>query len=168
MPTSHSDIGFEPLAQRHRAEILAYLYRLLGDAHDAEDACQEALLRAYRAFPRLAPESNGRAWLYKIATRTALNMLKRRNRSEARHVDIDLERLSAIETDFDQRERLRAVAGAVEALPPKQRAALMQRQFQGLSYAEIAQTLDCSEAAARANVYQALKKLREALPEEVE
>jgi RNA polymerase sigma-70 factor (ECF subfamily) len=168
MSSSQSDNNFEQLAERHRPEILAYLKRVLGDRHDAEDACQEALLRAYRAFPRLAPESNGRAWLYKIATHSAFNLLKRRRRRDASNADVDLERLPARDTDFEQRERLRAVSRAVETLPPKQRAALMQRQFQALSYAEIAEALGCSEAAARANVYQALRKIRQALPEETE
>lgn len=152
---------FEQLVERHHAEILAYLNRLLGDAHDAEDACQEALLRAYRAYERVAPDSNLRAWLYKIATHTAFNALKRRKRDEARRVDVDLDRLPAhAAAALDHRDQMRAIAQAVNALPPKQRAALMQRQFQGLGYGEIAEALGCSEAAARANVYQALKRLR--------
>ena len=156
---------FEQLAEARRAEILGYLMRLLGDPHDAEDACQEALLRAYRAFAHLPAEANTRAWLYKIATNTAFNVLKRRKRERERSVDMDLDRLAS-EAGVDQRDDLRAVAHAVEALPPKQRAALMQRQFQGLSYAEIAGALGCSETSARANVHQALKKLREALKDE--
>src|SRR5438132_114264 len=63
----------------------------------------------------------------------------------------------------ERREELRAMKRAVEALPPRQRAALMLRQFQGLGYAEIAASLGGNEVAARANVYQALKKLRAAL-----
>ena len=155
--------SFDQLAERYRPEILAYLVRLLGDPHDAEDVCQEALLRAYRAFDRLAPDSNVRAWLYKIATRTALNAVKQRRRGANRSVDIDLDTLPSDSTILDRREQLRAVARAVNDLPPKQRAALMLRQFQGLSYAEIAASLACSEAAARANVYQAIRRLREVL-----
>jgi RNA polymerase sigma-70 factor (ECF subfamily) len=156
--------SFDRLVERHRREILAYLTRLLHDAHDAEDASQETWLRAYRAYPRLAPDSNARAWLYKIATHTAFNALKRRTRERARTEEVDLDTLAShSDTTFERREQERAVARAVEALPPKQRAALVQRQFQGLGYAEIAAALGCSEAAARANVYQALKRLRAAL-----
>ena len=157
-------ILFDDLAERHRPEILAYLTRLLGDAHDAEDACQETLLRAYRAFGRLAPHSNARAWLYKIATNTAFNALKRRKRHAARTVDMDPDTLSPDSAaSIEQREQLRAVVRAVNALPPKQRAALMMRQFQGLRYEEIAASLGGSQASARANVYQAIHKLREML-----
>jgi RNA polymerase sigma-70 factor (ECF subfamily) len=156
--------NFDRVVERHRAELLHYLVRLLGDAGDAEDALQESLLRAYRGRGRLRPDSNERAWLYKIATRTAFNALKRRKRAAAWMADVDLDTLSTNSADaLDRREQLRAVAHAVEALPSKQRAALMMRQFQGLSYAEIAETLGCSPAAARANVYQAVRRLRASL-----
>jgi RNA polymerase sigma-70 factor (ECF subfamily) len=162
-----TDDLFDQLIENHRNEIVGYLTRMLGDVQDAEDAYQDALLRAYRAHKRLRPDSNVRAWMYKIATRVALNALKRRRRERSRITDMDLDTLSADSTlTLEQREQLRSVARAVEALPPKQRAALMQRQFQGLSYAEVAQSLGGSEAAARANVYQALRKLKLALKDE--
>lgn len=155
--------SFEEIARRHRPEILAYLGRLLGE-QDAQDACQDALLRAYRAFPRLTPDSNARAWLYKIATNTAFTALNGRSRRHRRLAEIDLDTLPArAGATPEQRERVRAVASAVQALPPKQRAALVQRQFEGLSYAEIGVALGCSAVSARANVYQALKRLRAAL-----
>lgn len=161
---THSPDSFDRLVEQYRPELLAYLTRLLGDAQDAEDVCQDALLRAYRAFDRLKPNSNPRAWLYKIATNTAFNAMKRRKRRETHHVDIDLERLpSDVNATHEQREQMRAVVRAVEALPPRQRAALMLRQFHGMRYAEIAASTGGSEASARANVYQAIKKLRETL-----
>ena len=161
---AHSPESFDQIAERYRPDLLAYLTRMLGDAHDAEDACQDALLRAHRAFGRLLAGSNTRAWLYKIATNTALNALKRRKRQEANQVDVDLERIpDGADASLEQREQLRAVARAVEDLPPKQRAALMMRRFQGLGYAEIAAALGGSEASARANVYQAIRQLRRML-----
>ncbi len=152
------------LVERHRGELLAYLVRLLGDRHEAEDACQEALLRAHRAFARLAPDSNSRAWLYRIATNTALTAARRRSRLGTRTADVDCDTLPAgTPVSTDHREQLRAVARAVGELPPRQRAALMLRRFQGLGYAEVAAALGGNEAAARANVYQAVRKLRAAL-----
>jgi len=157
----HSPTAFDQLVERHRPELLAYLVRLLDDAQDAEDACQDAWLHAYRAFHRLKPGSNVRAWLYKIATNTALNALKRRRRSATHLADVeDMDRLSATPVSFERRDQMQAVAHAVEALPRKQRAALMMRQFQNLGYAEIAAALGGSEESARANVYQAMRKLR--------
>ena len=159
-----SRLSLADLAERHRPELLAYLVRFLGDEHDAQDVCQETFLRAQRAFARLRPDSNSRAWLYRIATRSALNTLRRRSRMVARRVDIDLDGLPArIAASGEQRILLAAVTTAVGGLPPRQRAALMLRQFHGLAYAEIAATLGGNEAAARANVYQAIKKLRTTL-----
>jgi len=159
-----SALSLADLAERHRPELLAYLVRFLGDEHDAQDVCQETFLRAHRAFARLRPDSNSRAWLYRIATRSALNTLRRRSRIVARRVDIDLDGLPArVTASGEQRIQLAAVTTAVGGLPPRQRAALMLRQFHGLAYAEIAGTLGGNEAGARANVYQAIKKLRAAL-----
>lgn len=156
--------SFDHIAARYQGGIRTYLVRLLGHEQDAEDVCQNAFLRAHRAFARLAPNSNTRAWLYKIATNSALSALKSRRRRTTGLCDLDLDTLPAdAAAPPERREQLRAVDGAVRALPPKQRAALMQRQFQGLSYAEIGAILGCSEASARANVYQAIKKLRAAL-----
>jgi RNA polymerase sigma factor (sigma-70 family) len=152
------------LVERHRPELLRYLIRFLGNEHDAQDACQDALLRAHRAFARLAPDSNARAWLYRIATNSARSHARRRGRRQGRTVDIDVDGLPAASgRSAEQGEELRAVTRAVQSLPPRQRAALMLRQFQGLAYTEIALSLGGSEAGARANVYQALKKLRAAL-----
>ncbi len=157
-------LSLAELTERHRGEIVGYLARLLGDRQEAEDACQEAFLRAHRAFDRLGPDANSRAWLYRIATNTGLNAARRRSHRTARAVDVDPDALpAAAGPSLERREELRAVRRAVEALPPRQRAALMLRQFHDLGYAQIAATLGGNEVAARANVYQALKKLRAAL-----
>jgi len=152
------------LTERHRGEIVGYLARMLGDRQEAEDACQDVFLRAHRAFARLGPEAKSRAWLYRIATNTGLNAARSRTRRVARAIAVDPDALPAdAGPSPERREELRAMKRAVEALPPRQRAALMLRQFHDLGYAEIAAALGGNEDAARANVYQALKKLRAAL-----
>jgi len=150
------------LVHRHRAEILTYLTRILGNAADAEDACQDTWLRACRAYTALADHSNLRAWLFKIATRTALNQRRQSTRRLARIDDGDPETLPQAESSRENAASAR-VLEAVGALPPRQRAALMQRMFHDRSYEEIALTVGGSAAAARANVYQALKRLRTVL-----
>jgi RNA polymerase sigma-70 factor (ECF subfamily) len=156
-------VAFAGLAERYRQEILRYLVRMLGNEPEAQDACQDVFLRAHRAFARMAPNSNWRAWLYRIATNCAFNATRRRSRMAAWTVDVDLDTLPArTGASSPQREQLRTLARAVSALPPRQRAALMLRQFHDMSYAEIAASLGGNEASARANVYQALKKLRAA------
>jgi RNA polymerase sigma-70 factor (ECF subfamily) len=160
---------FEALVEAHSAEIFAYLWRMLRQTADAEDCLQETFLRAYRAYPRLNGQANYRAWLYKIATNTARTHLKRRARSTERTTDLDPELLRAdshLSDELDRKQTLALIAQAIEALPHQQRAALIMRNYQELSYPAIAAALDCTEDAARANVYQALKKLRAKMTED--
>jgi RNA polymerase sigma-70 factor, ECF subfamily len=148
------------LVARHRSEIVRYLARLLGDRAEAEDVCQDTFLRAHRALGRLAPGSNARAWLFRIATRSALNAVRSRSRRAARTADIDPDALAGRSDAPEERARLRVVLVAVAGLPPRQRAALVLRRFHGFDYAEIARTVGGNPAAARANVYQAVRRLR--------
>ncbi len=151
---------FEKLIEMHRDEIFAYLWRLIpGD--QAEDCLQETFLRAFRAYERTTPDSNYRAWLYKIATNVARTAHTRRQREMTR----ELIRPAAPEgrTLLDSvilSEDLKVVLQAVEALPHKQRAALIMRKYQEMDYKDIGAALECSPVTARAHVYQALKKLR--------
>jgi RNA polymerase sigma-70 factor (ECF subfamily) len=154
---------FDELVERHSGEIFAYVWRLLREAHDAEDCLQETFLRAFRSYTRVRTGTNYRAWLYKIATNTARSQWKRRKRHEIHTADLDPELQAGGMPVADRVERkalLVAVTRAVEALPDQQRAALIMRKYQELSYAEIAAALECTEAAARANVHQAVKKLQ--------
>jgi RNA polymerase sigma-70 factor (ECF subfamily) len=155
---------FDALVAEHSAGLHAYLWRLLRDPAEAEDGLQETFLRAYRAWDRAAGHPNPRAWLYRIATNTARTQQKRRARAAARTAPLDPELAAAPGAgpaeQADLRALLAAVTVAVAALPHQQRAALILRRYQDLSYAEVAAALDCTEAAARANVYQAIKKVR--------
>ena len=158
-----SSTEFDQLVETHSAEIFAYLWRTLQNTEDAEDCLQETFIRAFRAFNRLREGSNQRAWLYKIATNVANTHLKRQLQGSNRTIQLDTDTLPAgpaTSTDMEQNDLLVAVQQAVATLPLKQRSALVLRKYQGLDYDEIGKTLDCSSEAARANVYQALKKLR--------
>lgn len=164
-------LRFETLIAAHHDEIHAYMWRLLRNAGwadaevEAEDLVQDVFLRAYRAFPRLRADSNVRAWLYKIATNCTYTALRRDGR---RPVDSlpqeDAVSLAAPDAGPEQqvvgREALARVRRSIAALPDKQRAALVLRYVQELDYASIAEALACSQDSARANVYQALRRLR--------
>src|SRR5512136_1138639 len=159
---------FEELVEQHSAEIFAYVWRMLRETNDAEDCLQETFLRAFRSYARVRAGTNYRAWLYKIATNTARSHWKRRKRSETYTIDLDPEMQTAGVSAIDRVEQkalLAAVGRAVEELPDQQRAALIMRKYQELSYTEIAAALECTEAAARANVYQAVKRLKEQFAE---
>ncbi|MDQ3410812.1 MAG: RNA polymerase sigma factor [Chloroflexota bacterium] len=154
---------FEAVLTRYQGEIFRFAVHLTRNHADADDLYQETVLKAYRAFDRLDGAANHRAWLYRIATNAFLSDRRKRNRErpldEAR-----ASQLPGAATDdaarLDAGNLLREVDAFVAALPAKQRLALIQRKYHDLSYAEIAGNLRCSEAAARANVHEALRKLR--------
>ena len=170
-----TQLRFQDLISEHHDEIHRYLWRLSqsggGDpARDAEDLTQETFLRAFAAFDRLRPDSNVRAWLYKIATNCARTAWRRQ---QGRHETALDEPMPATAPDDPERTTIgrqlsEDLRRAVGALPFKQRTAITLRHLEDLSYRETAQILGCTEASARANVYQALKRLRAQLtPEEV-
>ena len=160
-------IRFERIMQRHEREIMGYLLRSSGNRADAADLFQETWLRAYRAYPRLKPDSDVRPWLYAIA----VNLSRNRARDGARRARVivpeDKENPAAnrsgeVHRGFTENDGYAAVhlRELMSALPARQREALHLRYFAGLDYAGIATALDCSQQSARANVSQAMKKLR--------
>lgn len=154
---------FEALVQAHAGELFAYLWRLFDGRLEAEDCLQETFVRAFRAFPRLKSHRHLRAWLYRVATNTARSHLRRLAREQsctAESCSDTAQPGPSPADELERRETLAAVRAAIASLPYKQRAALWMRKYQGLSYAEIADVLGCNQAAARANVYQALTRLR--------
>jgi len=153
----------EAWADTYGREIHAYLWRMLGDLQDADDCLQETFLRALRSRGA-APIREPRAWLYAIATNTARSQLRRRRKEQAGRAAVEVD-LTAPE-GVAARDRWEAVRKVVEGLPSKQRQALLLRRYQGLSYDEVARVLGGSAQAARANVYQAVLKLKKAFPEE--
>jgi RNA polymerase sigma-70 factor (ECF subfamily) len=160
---------FHQLVTDHYREIFHYLYRMLGQTQAAEDALQDAFLRAFRAYDQLADDTNTRAWLYRIAGNVARTQLKRNHRSQDGHrLHENLaDRAAPVAQQIETHEQLRELRQAVQKLPHMQQAALIMRKYQGLSYKEIGAALDCSAESARANVYQALKKLRRTFSQEV-
>ena len=155
--------AFEDLVEAHRDEIFGFLWRMLGNPADAEDALQNAFLQAYQAYPKLKSNANLRAWLFTIAANSARSQLRKQKRQPDPSPSID-----TFSTDdgrpgeqkLEARQHLHQVLQCVDRLPEKQRAALMLRKYHELTYDQIGAILDCSAESARANAYQALKKLR--------
>jgi len=155
--------SFDSVISLYSAEIFAYLWRHLYGRDDAEDCLQEVFLRAFKAYERLDGDANIRAWLYKIATNEVMSYHRKRNRKFNYQGIFDQDLVSTDSSPIQQlemKERFEVLMGAVNALPHRQRSAFLLRKYHELSYVDIARILDCSEEAARANVYQALKKLR--------
>lgn len=147
-------------------ELEAHLRRMLGNADDAQDVLQEVWITAYRKPPEDGPDSNVRAWLYRVATNAALDRLattrRRRAALDGRGHELKPEARPSPEERLDGlSEAARArVRERLAALPRKQRDAVWLRWIEGAEYDAIAHALGSSRESARANVYQGLKRLR--------
>jgi RNA polymerase sigma-70 factor, ECF subfamily len=182
--------AFERLIEPYRRELQAHCYRMLGSVHDAEDAMQDALLRAWRGLAGFEGRSSLRSWLYRIATNSSLRLIERR---PTRVLPIDHgppadphdpiaaplvestwiepypdERLgvddphTSPEARYEQRESVElAFTAALQHLPPLQRAVLILTDVLGFAPAEVAETLD----ATPASIYSALQRARKAADE---
>jgi RNA polymerase sigma factor (sigma-70 family) len=146
---------FQTLIDAHRDDIYRFLRASVG-ANDADDCFQETFIAALRAYPRLRADSNLRGWLFTIAHRKALDSHRARGRRA-----IPVEQLPAMVGEPLMNGGEPELWRAVGELPPKQRAAVLLRFAGDLAYREIGEATDTSEEAARRNVHEGLKKLRE-------
>ena len=156
---------FQAFLDEHRTVVYRFLVAAVGP-NDADDCFQETFIAALRAYPKLENGDNLRAWVLAIATRKVIDAARARNRRPEPTADIT-EMLEASmpvrpeERDPASSEIEEPLWGEILALPPQQRVALVHRILLDRPYAELAAAMGCSLDAARANVYQALKKLRE-------
>ncbi len=148
------DALFERLFREFQGVMVNYLYRLTGDAAQAEELAQDVFVRAYQALPRLKEGSNYRAWLYRIATHTAYDALRRKRLVHF----LPLEAHDAAPAaPSDVRD---AVQEALLRLPPEYRVPLVLYSVQGYSTAEIAEMLGISIGAVKTRLYRAREAFR--------
>jgi RNA polymerase sigma-70 factor (ECF subfamily) len=187
--------AFRRIVEPHGAELHAHCYRMLGSDHDAEDALQETLLRAWRALPRFGGPGLLRPWLYRIATNACLDAIARRpgrllpsdHGSPANSQDGPGEPLAESvwvepypdeklgledgyatpEARYEQREAVElAFIVALQRLPATQRAVLILRDVLGFSSREVAESLETTVASVNSALQRARKAVDERLPEQ--
>ena len=149
---------FQVLLDAHRGDVYRFLVANVGPV-DADDAFQETWIAALRAYPRLKTADNLRGWLLRIAQRKAIDLHRARVRRPVPSDSLPETTAAPAAPPPDDGEP--ALWAAVRQLPPKQRAAVFCRSVLGMSYEELADVLDSSQDAARRNVHEGLKKLRE-------
>jgi RNA polymerase sigma-70 factor (ECF subfamily) len=159
--------AFRRLVEPYQPGLRAHCHRILGSLHDAEDALQDALLRAWRGLRRFEGRSSLRRWLYRIATNASLDALERRpehvlSLDFAPPVDIDAEGPAAT---YEQHETMEhAFVAALRHLPSRQCAVLILREVLGFSAGEAAQVLGTTVASVNSALQRARKALAERPP----
>jgi len=185
--------AFRTLVEPHRGELHAHCYRMLGSLHDAEDALQETLLRAWRGLSRFEPGRPLRPWLYKIATNACLDVIAKRPK---RMLPIDQGRPAGADAGpgdplvepvwvepypddvlgladgyaspaarYEQRESVElAFIAALQHLPARQRAVLILREVLGFSAHEVAESLETTAASVNSALQRARRAVEERLP----
>jgi RNA polymerase sigma-70 factor (ECF subfamily) len=185
--------AFRRIVEDHRSELNAHCYRMLGSLHDAEDALQETLLRAWRSLPGFAGRSALRTWLYRIATNVCLDVLAQRPRrmlpidygpGSAPGADVGEPLVESVwiepypdeglglpsghaapEARYEQREAVElAFVAALQHLPATQRAVLVLREVLGFSAREVAESLETTVASVNSALQRARKAVDERLP----
>jgi RNA polymerase sigma-70 factor (ECF subfamily) len=159
--------AFQSFVERYRKTVFNFIFRLLGDRFAAEDLVQEVFLRIYRSAGGFEPRAKVSTWVFRIAYNLSLNELKRRSR----FVCMDqIEEVAGIPAPdvLREDELAKNVRAMIRQLPEKQRAALLLRVNEDLSYAEIGSVLSVSVASVESLIFRARDRLRKLLKESEE
>ena len=157
--------AFSELVRLHTRGVFNVVYRMCGDALIAEDAAQETFLRAWQNLSSYRPQTSLRNWLYRIAFNAGMDML----RKEKRILPTDIEDLPLTddrpspESMASQKERTALVQKAILSLPDASRAVLVLKEYEGMSYREIADALDIPLGTVMSRLNYARKLLKEKL-----
>ncbi len=166
--------AFDVLVRKYQHRILHAIMRYVGDPHDAEDVAQETFLRAYRALDGFRGESSFYTWIFRIAVNAAKNWLVAQGRrppgddlsvEDAVHVESAhrLRDQATPERELMRQEVERLVYDTVSRLPEELRRALTLREVEGLSYEEIARTMNCPIGTVRSRIFRAREAIEQRL-----
>src|SRR6195256_3321832 len=170
--------AFDYLVQKYRRPLVSFMYRMARNTAVAEDLAQEVFLRVYRSRVTYEASAKFTTWLYRIATNLAVNHARdtRHQRPEntvsldqpdedsGRTLDLP-DRAPSAEETLVQRERLMGIRRKIEALPERQRLAVVMHKYQQMDYRQIAEVLKLSESATKSLLFRAYETLREQLKE---
>ena len=165
--------AFELIVFRYKDAIFNFVYRFVTDYHRAQDISQETFLRVLSNVGRYKSKNSFKTWLYKIAVNLCKNELRDRNRRKTLPLDdptVDAESLNngrymTPDMVYEREETRRLVKNAVRSLPEDQQLAIVMREYQDLSYEEIASALNCSLSAVKSKIYRARQNIKRILVE---
>jgi len=160
--------------KRHKDGMFNFALRLVGNRADAEDAVSHAFMMVCEKRYTIKPGASFKTWIYTVARNICLSKLRNRNRfsslwfsktdsEEEKSIDV-LDPKGIARDQLDQKEIMAIIQKAVHKLPEEQKEALLLREYQGFSYEEIAQVLDCSLDKVKVLIFRARNYLKEVLP----
>lgn len=155
-------LAFEALVHRHQEAAFRVALRMLGNRPDAEEAVQDAFVRAWRALPTFGERSRFSTWLYRITVNCCLTALQSRREDGALTGAEPAPGPGPVER-AQAREGVQTLTAAIGELTPQQRAPLVLRELEGLSYEEIGEVLELSPAAVKGRLHRARLELVEAM-----
>jgi RNA polymerase sigma-70 factor (ECF subfamily) len=167
------DESFAVLLEKYRNPVIHFTFRMVQDRAIAEELAQEVFLRVYRSRQTYEPTARFTTWLFRIATHLALNCI-RDGKKEKRNESLSEELVEGVERQVADRQpsveqsmihavKLQEIRKAIEALPEKQRAAVLMHKYQGLDYSQISGALGCTESAVKSLLFRAYETLRSRL-----
>ncbi len=172
------DSAFDFLVQKYRRPIINFMYRMAHNSAAAEDLAQEVFLRVYRSRSSYEASAKFTTWLYRIATNLGMNYSRDTRHERPENVmNLDepdeetgqardlADKTPSVEEEIMQRERLRAIREKVEALPERQKMAVLMHKYQQMDYRQIAEVLKLSESATKSLLFRAYETLRTQLKE---
>lgn len=157
--------AFDVLTLKYQHKIVGLVSRYLNDADEVMDVTQEAFIKAYRALPRFRGDSAFYTWLYRIAINTAKNhLVSRSRRPPDTDIDVDgefqgdsvvLRDVGGPENAMARDQLEKVIFSAIDELPEELKVAVTLREFEGLSYEEIAEVMECPVGTVRSRIFRA-------------
>ena len=157
--------AFDLLVLKYQGRVASLVGRFVNDVSEVEDVTQEAFIKAYRAIPNFRGDSAFYTWLYRIASNTAKNHLVSRGRRPSSDADVTdaeyfdegeaLRETETPENHYLGQELAKVVAAVLDELPKELRLALTLREFDGMSYEEISEVMDCPVGTVRSRIFRA-------------
>jgi RNA polymerase sigma-70 factor (ECF subfamily) len=172
------DSAFDFLVQKYRRPIVSFMYRMAHNSAAAEDLAQEVFLRVYRSRASYEASAKFTTWLYRIATNLGMNYSRDTRHERPENImNLDepdeetgqspdlADKTPTVEEEIMRRERLKAIRQKVEALPERQKMAVLMHKYQQMDYRQIADVLKLSESATKSLLFRAYETLRTQLKE---
>jgi len=157
--------AFDELMRRYKRPVVSFIFRMLGNSQDADDVAQDVFVRVYQNLDTYRPETKFSTWLFALARNAAIDRIRWR----ARHRTESIESAPEIVASSGTAEEVNAheigdqIAAAITKLPEDQKTAIVLSEYHGMSYAEIAGVMRCSEKSVESRLYRAKQTLRAAL-----